>query len=138
MPDGAQKLPPAASIENEDETHEPNVTPHPDRQTLMDKDSESPELEQNAVEQKRRQRKPKSVPFKREYEQAQKRRAEAEERRIAREEAERQRQLKAEERERFRKAMGKARKGGPHGQRKLGRESKVLLERVKRMVGDHG
>ena len=43
-----------------------------------------------------------------------------------------------EERERFRRAMAKARTGGPNGQRKLGRESKVLLEKVKRMVGDGG
>lgn len=32
--------------------------------------------------------------------------------------------------------MAKARTGGPNGQRKLGRESNVLLEKVKRMVGD--
>ena len=48
----------------------------------------------------------------------------------------RQRQQKLEERERFRKAMAKARTGGKNGQRKLGRESKVLLERVQRMVSE--
>ena len=42
--------------------------------------------------------------------------------------------MKVEERERFRRAMAKARTGGPNGQRKLGRESKVLLEKVKKMV----
>lgn len=86
----------------------------------------------------RHRRKPKSPPFKREHHQAQQRKAEAEERRKAYEEAERQRRLRIEERERFRRAMAKARTGGPNGQRKLGRESKVLLERVKRMVGDGG
>lgn len=41
-----------------------------------------------------------------------------------------------EERERFRRAMAKARTGGKNGQRKLGRESKVLLEKVRRVVGE--
>jgi flagellar biosynthesis/type III secretory pathway protein FliH len=82
-----------------------------------------------------RQRKPKHQPFQAEYTAAQKRKAEAEARRKEREEADRQRQLKLEERERFRKAMAKARTGGKNGQRKLGRESKVLLERVRRMTG---
>ena len=81
-----------------------------------------------------RHRKPKHQPFQREYSQAQQRKAEAEERRKAREEAERQRQAKGEERERFRRAMAKARTGGRNGQRKLGRESKVLLEKVKRLT----
>lgn len=78
------------------------------------------------------------MPFKREYDEAQQRKAEAEERRKAREEAERERQRKMEERERFRRAMAKARTGGKNGQRKLGRESNVLLERVKRMIGEGG
>ena len=78
------------------------------------------------------------MPFRKEYDRAQQRKAEAEERRKAREEAERQRQQKMEERERFRKAMAKARRGGPNGQRKLGRESKVLLEKAKRMFDEGG
>jgi len=32
--------------------------------------------------------------------------------------------------------MAKARTGGKNGQRKLGRESTVLLEKVKRLAGD--
>ncbi|KAI1148560.1 hypothetical protein F4825DRAFT_92674 [Nemania diffusa] len=46
-----------------------------------------------------------------------------------------ERQHKTEERERFRRAMAKARKPGRDGQRRLGRESGLLLEKVKRMVG---
>ena len=102
----------------------------------MDKPHEYPEPEDNVAAPRQRKRKPKHMPFKREYEQAQQRKVEAEERRKAREEADRQRQLKSEERERFRKAMEKAKRSGPNGQRKLGRESRVLLERVKRMVGE--
>jgi hypothetical protein len=32
--------------------------------------------------------------------------------------------------------MAKARTGGKNGQRKLGKESKVLLEKVRRIVGE--
>jgi hypothetical protein len=44
------------------------------------------------------------------------------------------------DRQRFRKAMGHARRGGGVGgrggaQRKLGRESELLLEKVKKLVG---
>lgn len=42
------------------------------------------------------------------------------------------------ERERFRKAMLKARGGGRDGKRKLGRESAILLEKVRRVVGEKG
>lgn len=83
----------------------------------------------------RRRKQPKSVPFAREQQQAAWAKAQAEERAQAREEAEQQRQQKLEEREKFRRAMAKARTGGKNGQRKLGRESQVLLERVKRIVG---
>ncbi|KAI7281802.1 hypothetical protein KC345_g3921 [Hortaea werneckii] len=129
---------------------EPEAGPHPDRQQLIDKaalpqgadqmsggeeDSSQPRRRERPD---RKARRPKHQPFQREHEAALKRKAEAEERRKAREEAERQRQQKIEERERFRKAMAKARQGGPNGQRKLGRESNVLLERVKKMVGEDG
>lgn len=46
-----------------------------------------------------------------------------------------ERRAKVEERERHRRAMAKARTGGRNGQRKLGRESVVLLDKVRRMVG---
>ena len=133
IPDEPDRLPPA-STQIEDEGAEPSTTPHPDRQNLIDEAGKLPETPE-VQQPDRRRRKPKAVPFKREHEQAQQRKAEVEERRKAREEAERQRQQKLEERERFRTAMAKARTGGPNGQRKLGRESKVLLEKVRRMVG---
>lgn len=83
----------------------------------------------------RRQRH-KVIPFQKEIQLAQQRREAAEERRIAIEKSQQQRQEKLEEREKFRKAMAKARIGGKNGQRKLGRESKVLLEKVKRIVSE--
>jgi hypothetical protein len=120
-----------------EQEEEPTVTPHPDRQNLMDKEAEEPEVEQKSFREPRprRERKPKALPFKKEYDQAQQRKAQMEEWKKAREAAEKERQVKIAERERFRKAMAKARTGGPNGQRKLGRESNVLLEKVKRMVG---
>jgi hypothetical protein len=60
---------------------------------------------------------------------------EAEQRRIEREKAWEEKRRKTEEREKFRSAMAKARTGGRNGQRKLGRESQPLLERVRRMMG---
>ena len=90
--------------------------------------------ESNGPRGKSKFRRPKPVPFKKEQEAADARKEEAEAHHKATEEANRQKQQKAEERENHRKAMAKARTGGKNGQRKLGRESKVLLEKVKRIV----
>ncbi|KAI4110055.1 MAG: hypothetical protein L6R37_000188 [Teloschistes peruensis] len=84
----------------------------------------------------RRPRRPKHAPFEKEAQLAQQRKEEAQTRREAAGKAREERQRKIEERERFRKAMAKARTGGKNGQRKLGRESKVLLERVKSLMGE--
>ncbi len=79
-------------------------------------------------------RRPRPAPFSKEAKLAEQRKAEAETRRKAREEANLQRQQKTAERERFRKAMAKARAGDKNGQRKLGRESHILLERVQQLM----
>lgn len=97
--------------------------------------SEQMEASEDRVPDRRRRR-PKRSPFQKEIKLAEQRKAEAEQRRREREEGRKQRLAKIEERERFRRAMAKARKGGKNGQRKLGRESKVLLERVKKVMGD--
>ena len=73
-------------------------------------------------------------PFEWESRLAEQKREEARAKQLIFETSNRERQQKAEERERIRKAMAKARKPDRNGQRKLGRESKVLLERVKKMV----
>lgn len=70
--------------------------------------------------------------FSRQTKEADRLKAEAEQRRLAREQAERERAEKLAERERHRKVMAKARTAT--GQRKLGRESVVLLDKVKRLV----
>jgi len=126
---------------DEDEAPEP-ATPaapaslelHPDRVKMLDE----PLPEPHSSHTPRPGRKPKRLrpqPFHHETEIARKRKEEAEAQQKARAEAAGQREAKLAERERFRKMMAKARSGGPNGERKLGRESAVLLEKVKRLVG---
>ncbi|KAI9846575.1 MAG: hypothetical protein M1837_003816 [Sclerophora amabilis] len=113
-----------------------NLERHPERQAMLDDAPDQPEqtLQEDSA-RRPRPRRPKVTPFSKEVRQGQERRAEAERHQQEREDAQRQRQHSLEERERFRRAMAKARSGGKNGQRKLGRESGVLLERVKRAVG---
>ena len=111
---------------------------HPERQAMLD-EPESVLAEQRSVTPQPRQRRlprPKPIPFKKEAQLAQRRKEERERRRKEIEEANRQRLAKIEERERFRKVMAKARSGGKDGKRKLGLESKVLLEKVQRMMAE--
>jgi hypothetical protein len=110
---------------------EPNLEPHPDRMKMLEEESPEPREERPAERRQRRQR---PQPFQKESEVARKKKEEAEARQKAREEADRERASKLAERERFRKTMAKAR-GGPNGQRKLGRESTVLLAKAQRIMG---
>ena len=75
----------------------------------------------------------KPLPFRNEVLQAERLRAEAHVRQKARKEAELQKMQRWQERERIRRAMAKAR-GTRNGKRKLGGESKILLEKVKKIV----
>ncbi|KAJ4289179.1 hypothetical protein N0V90_011521 [Kalmusia sp. IMI 367209] len=117
---------------------EPSLEPHPDRLKMLEEHSQEPEPEpERAVTTLawRRQRRPRSQPFEKEAELGRQKKEQAEARQKAREQAEKDRARKLAERERFRKTMAKARHGGPNGQRKLGRESSVLLEKARRLVG---
>ncbi|GAB7341293.1 hypothetical protein MBLNU457_7564t1 [Dothideomycetes sp. NU457] len=113
---------------------EASTEPHPDRQIMIDQGPRDENEEREEVRFERR-RKPKAIPFQREQRRAEQAKAEAEARRKAIEDANKERQQKLEERERFRKAMAKAKTPGRDGKRKLGRESTVLLEKVRKMVG---
>ena len=75
-------------------------------------------------------------PFAKESQVAQQKREEAETRQRAIERSKRDRDRKIADRERMRRMTAAARKPDRNGQRRLGRESKVLLERVKKLVGD--
>lgn len=118
------------------ENESASLEPHPDRRAMIDEPEAFISRHQLSEQspRERRLKRPKSAPYKREVQLAQQRREERESQQKEREESNRQRQTKIEERERFRIAMAKARSGGTDGQRKLGRESKVLLEKVQRMM----
>jgi len=112
---------------------------HPDRQAMLDDLETRPLPSQSRTAESHRRERParqaRPIPFQKEAVLAKQRAGEREARQEAFEKAARERDAKREERERFRKAMAKARTGGRDGgQRKLGRESKVLLEKVQRMV----
>jgi hypothetical protein len=107
---------------------------HPDRQAMLDAPEEPlPAALNRARPSQRRNNKP--AYFEKEVAFAEQQKAEAQARQEERVRRDNERKEKIEDRERFRKAMAKARTGGRNGQRKLGRESQVLLERVKKMVG---
>ncbi|TAQ91264.1 hypothetical protein B7494_g385 [Chlorociboria aeruginascens] len=114
---------------------EPVVAPshelHPERQAMLDAPEEPIERPRPRQGQ-RRGRKPGY--FEKEQAFAERKRREAEDRRLEFERRDGERKQKIEERERFRRTMAKARTGGRNGQRKLGLESKALLEKVKRAV----
>lgn len=112
---------------------------HPDRQAML-LGAEVKQLQldsatnDDGVRRQPRERRRKKAPFEKEARLAEQRRAEEMAKRKELEENKQKREQKLEERERFRKAMAKARVGGKNGQRKLGRESAVLLEKAKRIM----
>lgn len=112
---------------------------HPDRQALLNEASPDPEPTPNQSKRQRPadhrhnrdparrpppRRRPKPSAFARDIEIAERHRQEREAR-------EKERELKAQERE----AMTRAKRPDRFGQRRLGRESKVLLSRVQRLMG---
>ena len=114
----------------------PTLELHPERQAMLETQAamESEKLQQPAREHNHASRRSKPRPFEWESRLAEQKREEARARQLVFEASNKERQEKAEERERFRRSMNKARKPDKNGQRKLGRESKLLLEKVKKMV----
>lgn len=126
------------AIYNFEEIQPASLELHPDRQAMLDKpESTVRDRPETTVNPQRRQRgqRHKKAPFEKEVRLAQQDKEQAEAERQAIEERHRQRRERLEEKERFRKELAKAR-GGKSGQRKLGRESKVLLEKVKRSINE--
>ena len=114
---------------------------HPDREDMINNSSLSVNIRSSSpsqagkvpsnIDHKRRQ---KPLPFRTEILEAERLRAEARGRDKARNEAELQKMQRLQERERMRRVIAKAR-GARTGKRKLGGESKTLLEKVRKMVG---
>jgi hypothetical protein len=132
IPDETQEAPGAASSP----ALQPSQELHPDRKAMLEAPEQPtppPLRSSQARPDRKRSRKP--AYFEKETAFAEKQKAEAEARRLEFERRDKERKQKIAERERLRKTMAKARTGGKNGQRKLGRESKVLLEKVQRLVG---
>lgn len=126
----------------------PEVQIHPERQAMLEEDepaAEEPAAPSRSVnaDRPRRPRDPKKQRGSRKPGYYDKALAEAEHNKAEQDEREKEmrrraeeRNRKVEERERFRRAVVKAKKPGRDGQRRLGRESGLLLEKVKRMVNN--
>ena len=124
-----------ASAANEPEdVAEPSLEPHPDRVKMLEADLQEPETGKSEEFAARRKRLPRSQPFQRETEVAREKKEAMKARQTAKQEGDKERTRKLVERERFRKTMAKAR-GGQNSQRKLGRESTVLLAKALRLMG---
>ncbi|KAF2732135.1 hypothetical protein EJ04DRAFT_342895 [Polyplosphaeria fusca] len=124
----------AMDVQPTAEPTQPTLDPHPDRLKLLEEAADEPEAAVGDHSRWQRKRRPRQNAFMNETEFARRRKEEAEARQQARRHAEEERLRKTAERERFRKTMSKARSGGSNGQRRLGRESVVLLEKVKKLV----
>ena len=141
--------------QNDEDTAPAPVAIHPERQAMLDSSSrprpnpqqatDGPDGESNTdpastrQQQERRPRRPrKQRPdyYNKELATAEEAKKKAEEREaeFARRQQERERAIA--DRDRYRKAMAKAKEPGRDGKRKVGRESKLLLDRVKKMMGD--
>lgn len=141
----------------EEEVPEPQL--HPDRIAMLDQDEEDyedvngfraqgkkrdearragngdqPPRERERGANRRQARKPGY--YDKELAEAEQKKQEAEARAAERERQQKEREKAIKERERHRRIMAKARSGGRDGKRKLGKESVVLLDRVKRLVGN--
>ena len=128
----------AAEAEDQEEA-EPQV--HPERQAMLEEDkADAPKHNDEDSHAGPRQRRPRQQRkpgyFDKALAQGGQKKAEAEAREQARQQRNEDRKRKLAERERYRRAVVKARAPGRDGQRKLGRQSGLLLEKVKRIVGD--
>ncbi|KAI1258591.1 hypothetical protein F5Y18DRAFT_342612 [Xylariaceae sp. FL1019] len=129
-----------------DATEEPKI--HPQRQILVDDHNDTtpadddentrlPSSKSKYDTQSPRSRHTMKKPgyFDKAMSSAERKKAEAAERAAEHERRAAERERKTQDRERFRRALAKARKPGRDGQRRLGRESGLLLEKAKRVMG---
>lgn len=123
----------------EDRPEKPEEAIHPTRQLMLKDEDKAQAGAANGDEatdtpdgQRRRTRRPGY--YDKQLRLAEERRAEAEQRQQEMKRRREERERKLAERDRFKKAMAKTR--GRDGKKKLGRESTLLLDKVKRLVGD--
>ncbi|KAK4126104.1 hypothetical protein N657DRAFT_642875 [Parathielavia appendiculata] len=119
-----------------DSSPELNAKPNPTPNTNPSFPNRPEQLGQSQQLAQRRPRKPRRPDYyTKELAAAERAKKEAEERAAEFASRERERQQRITERERYRKAMAKAKAPGKDGKPKVGRESKILLERVKKIMG---
>jgi hypothetical protein len=113
---------------------------HPDRQALIDAAEDEPQkpTATRVAPRPPRQQHFKPNPYAQESQEAQRRREEAEAKEQAFQKSYLERKKKMQSRERMNRAVANARKPGKDGKRRLGREGAVLLEKIKKMVGESG
>ena len=147
-------------VEREDEANDanepspPSPKLHPERQAMLDNENDESKLPGRTAltpgndgdvdrppnrrghpnNKKKNQRRPGY--FDQAMEEGGRKKAEAEERAREAERRQKERENRLAERHRFNRALAKARIPGRDGKRKLGRESGLMLEKVKRLVGD--
>ncbi len=154
----AQAKAPATSNEGTQDVStaadEPEQQIHPDRQAMLDDETSGepdqgpdsnpnpypgrqPRDQDRSLRKGQRPRQPRRPGyFDKSLEEAARKQAEAEARAKEARERRKEWERRVAEREQYRKAMAKARTPGVDGKRRLGRESKLLLDRVKKMVGE--
>jgi len=118
----------AEDPQDEVATTQPTLELHPERQAMLDAPHLQPVPSHQSNHFKERRRnddRPKPSRYAKEHEIARQRQEDMEARRRLR-----------EERDKERKAMSKAKRTGKDGKMKLGRQSKVLLGRVQRLMGE--
>ena len=113
-----------------------NLELHPTRQAMLLEPEGREHHASSEGKPRQRSKRRKSQPFAKEAKLAEERKEEARKRQELHEENNRTRQQRIEGRERHRRALAKARQVGKNGQRKLGRESKILLEKVQQLVAE--
>ena len=133
--EGKNKAAEASAVEGVPE--ENRSATNQNAEAVQDHEPEPAEDPQSNIHPSRqRLHKPKTDPYAKAKAAAEAKSQAQEARRLAREEAQRQRVEKLERRDRERKLMEKARQPGKYGQMRLGRQSQVLLARVRRAVGN--
>ncbi|AEO66798.1 99fb88df-19d3-4bef-9321-002f70935c46 [Thermothielavioides terrestris] len=132
-----QQPPAARSSFSETNPTTPQKEPQQqDQQQDQDQDHQQPPRGGQQQQQHRRRQRPDY--FRKELAAAERARQQAEARAAEAARREEERQRRRAERERYRRAMAKAKTPGRDGKPKLGRESKLLLERVRKMMGEGG
>ncbi|KAL1874923.1 hypothetical protein VTK73DRAFT_10403 [Phialemonium thermophilum] len=117
------------------EAEKSRTTQRDQKKSEVDGSNEDSQIFHDRQPHPRHRRRRSGGDFKKELAEAARKQREAEERARERARRDEERRRKVAERERVHKALVKARTPGKDGRRKLGRESVVLLDKVKKLVG---